>query len=307
MRRPGCSIAVMACALSGACAGDDPVSTEPPSIGRRMLRFHTAPIEVGPGEGGLWAQFVAAPMDRALDVYRIAGEQSVGGHHALLYATPAAEAVGSTRVWRDLDQLTNRILGGIGGETDAVVNPPEGFVFRIPRGSGLVVQTHYLNASDQTITGKATLDVTVSDADPESRVASWFFVTLYGVSVGPGSKTVTETQCTLLKDIRLLQFSNHMHRFGATQTTWIDEPGGGTREIKVDPVWDPEWGTNANFEVRPTGNPLVLPAGTTVHTRCTWGPTGGAVVGYPDEMCMFYAIVDRPSDVLCVDGVWVGN
>jgi len=67
--------------------------------------------------------------------------------------------------------------------------------------------------------------------------------------------------------------------------------------LKDDPAWVGEWATNPNFSRVPLAEPIVLPAGTELQETCSWNNTTNRDLGFPDEMCAFFAFhldsVDR--------------
>jgi hypothetical protein len=295
---------LMACAaMTGAACSDGDETPSGQIDGTIELR--TAPIDLAPGQSGQWLQWVAGPADVERDVVAVAGSQSAGGHHGQLRAVKTAAAVGTTRPWVNADQLDGTVIGFVGGEGAAANGAPDGYVYRIPAGYSLAVQTHYLNAGDTPIVGETTFQVTMTAADPANRVASAFTLTPANVVVGPAPTTTLDVSCKLQHDLPLLVWANHMHEHGKSQRTTVTDAAGVTTDFKVDPVWNPEWAmAMPNYSVAPPGQPLVLAAGTTLDTHCTWGPTGGREVRFPDEMCVFLAVFDGPRDIACVDGFW---
>src|SRR5262245_872758 len=99
-------------APSGAAAGASatpPAAAAPHAAGGDMLpmppldpgyqRFVGPPIEVPAGVSNDWMQWVDGPMDQDYDVSEMKGAQSRIGHHAILYTSREANAVGMTRIW----------------------------------------------------------------------------------------------------------------------------------------------------------------------------------------------------------------
>ncbi len=295
------SITVLA---AGGCAesgdGDDDAVPE------GYVRFEPPMIALEPGTSGQWVQYVANPFDEDMDVVDIIGHQGTGGHHAVLYASPSIEAIGTTRDWQNVDQVVDRFLGGLGGEGAEEIALPEGAVFRVPAGQALYINTHYLNATDTAIEGWSRLDVKFEPAN-ESRIAVGLFtnVTL-AFEVTPGLSEAT-TSCTLERDVNLVMFTNHMHESGVAARTTIVPPGASSEAepqvIKDDPAWNYEWATNPNFERYTVSEPLHLEAGTQIETSCSWNNKTGRSLRFPDEMCLFLSFdIDGLGDLACVNG-----
>jgi hypothetical protein len=293
------TLALGSAALAG-CSSDGEPADGPPE---GYTRFRTPPITVQPGESGQWIQWVSAPLERDMDVVDVVGSQTAGGHHALLYMTPESNEIGFTREFLNEDQLSTRILGGVGGEAGASVPLPPGTVFRVKAGNSLMIQVHYLNTTDEPIQGEAVLDAKITEVDPEAQVASWFFNATIGTDVAPGQSTARVT-CVLPEDVTLIMFANHMHETGAHAETREARTDGTTVDVKIDPAWNYEWALNPNFAFMTSG-PLVLSAGSTLTTDCAWNNQGGDTLSFPDEMCIFFGIRLGEGDRICADGSWI--
>lgn len=267
-------------------------------------RFRPEPITVEPGESGLWAQWVAAPFDRDVDVVDIIGEQDKGGHHALMYASFVDEEIGFTRLWQDADQLTTRFIGGVGGEGGANVPLPEGVVFRVPKGQSLLVQTHYINTTSEPIVGRSYLDVRYEDADPSRLVAAIFSNTRTSVSVPPLQESSMTVDCVVQEDVKFVMWANHMHELGKSVLTAVVDPAGDI-EMQRDDQWDYEWQSNPNFRRHDAADPFVLAKGSTLRTTCSWDNTTEKPVSFPDEMCVFFGFLLGDKDISCIAGEWL--
>lgn len=267
-------------------------------------RYEPPPIDVGVGESNDWAQWVGGPLDQDYDVVDIKGDQSVGGHHALMYATVDEQPTGFTRIWKDEDQLAARLMGGIGGEGGANVNLPPGVVFRVKKGSYLLIQTHYLNVLDHPIVGHTVVDIKLEPVDLSRTVASMMSNTTLSIDLPPGKQTVMDIYCDVQRDLRFIQVSNHMHDYGKTSvTSWID-PEGMKHVLKDDVTWSGDLALNPNFTKFPAESPRVVAKGSRLHTQCTWHNTSDTNVKFPTEMCVFFGFVYSDSDIYCTDNKW---
>lgn len=247
------------------------------------------------------------PLDSDADVMDVTGAQAKGGHHAILYATTDVQPVGTTRPWQDSDQLTARLVGGVGGGGGANVKLPPGVVFRIAKGSALMIQTHYLNPTAATLTGRSVIDVKLGPVDPSALVASIATNTTVKLSIAPGAPTTIETSCVVQEDLPFVMYANHMHQWGVSASTQVVGTDGTTRSIKADPVWDPNWAFDPNFSKFSLQAPSVISAGSTIQTTCTWTNTTSAAITFPTEMCVFFGFFLGDSDVNCVGGQWMAT
>jgi hypothetical protein len=276
----------------------------PPPVADGYQRFETTPVEVLARSSEDWAQWVGGPLDQDYDVLDITGQQSEGGHHALLYASPDGNPAGFTRLWKDEDQLSTRLMGGIGGEGGASAQLPPGVVFRVQKGSYLVAQTHFLNGEKHSLIGRTVLDVKLAPVDRSRRVASIFSSTTLGVKLAPSSETTIDVDCTIREDLHFLQFANHMHDYGQTVLTEFTDSAGEVHELKSDTSWFGMWALNPNFEHFEVAAPATVPAGSRLHTRCTYDNKTSDEVAFPAEMCVFFGFILSDSDIYCTDDKW---
>lgn len=277
----------------------------PPGVEPGYTRFQPAPIEVQPGEEGIWCQWVAGPSEADQDVVDVTGAQSEIGHHAVLYATTLHEPVGTTRPCADADQLQLRFLGGVGGEGSTALDLPPGTVFRLQKGRSLVINTHYLNATGEPAKGESVVDVKLTEADPNNKVAAFFTNVDTAVDLAPHEESTLVTSCTLEHDLRMLAWSNHMHAFGAKALSERVLLDGSVEELRRDDYWQYEWAFNPQWVTWPADAPLEMKAGETIVTTCTWQNTSSDPVKFPTEMCIGLGFFLGEADVTCFVGTWI--
>ncbi|HXU80782.1 MAG TPA: hypothetical protein VN914_05260 [Polyangia bacterium] len=290
-----------ACATSEADPGQPQPGTKPPQP-QGYTRFETQPTPLVPGASVLRVEWVAPAMTEDMDVLDIRGWQSKAGHHALLYAIVEEQPVGTVRNWKNEDQLSSSLIGGSGGEAGGQLKLPPGVVMRLRKGRALVVQLHYLNTSREMVMGQSVIDVKLAPASPARRVASAFASTSTQVALPPGPSKM-DIDCKLDTDVSFLMVSNHQHHLGTSSYTEQLRPDGNRQDIKRDDRWEEEWAFNPNFSRFEVNAPLVIKAGTTLHTHCEWMNGAGEQVKFPDEMCVFFGFFLGEQDLYCVDGV----
>ncbi len=305
MRHLALSLLIVAAAGCGSEAAGPAASTQAdgkPAPREGYRRFEAKATPVAPGQSLMKVEWVAEAVDRDLDVLDILGWQTASGHHAVLYATVNEQKVGTVRDWDNEDQLTARFIGGSGGEAAAQIKLPPGVVTRIPKGYALILQLHYMNTSSKEVMAQSLVDVKLADASPSHRVASFFTSTSVNYELPPERQTSLDVDCKLEADLPLLMYANHQHNMGVSAVTEQILPDGTRVDIKRDERWQYEWAFNPNFSYRPVDSPLVLQAGTTLHTHCEWLNTGPTPMKFPDEMCVFLGFFLGERDINCVDG-----
>jgi hypothetical protein len=275
-----------------------------PPVADGFTRYETTPITVPPDQDVMWEEWVGAPIDSDMDVVSVTGKQSLGGHHALLMGTTNVQAVGTSRAWQNADQLAARTLGSVGAEGTGV-KLPAGVVFRVAKGSALMIQSHFINTGRQSIQGRTVLDVKLAPADPSAQVASLITNGTLTVSLAPNASTTLTATCKVQKDMHVLMYANHMHNLGMSASTQLVSADGTTMPLKVDPKWDSSWAFQPNYTTFSLESPALIPAGSTLSTTCTWFNSKNTTVMFPDEMCTFNGFYLGQSDANCIDGQWL--
>jgi hypothetical protein len=268
------------------------------------VRFMTTPMMLAPQEDVLWEEWVSPPLTEDQDVIETTGKQSVGGHHANLYADSNVQPVGTNKKFEQVDQLTQSSLGGIGKEVGSQIMLPAGVVWRGLKGRALLIQEHYINVGAAPIRVRTGLDMKAGPSDPANKVARVLANVNMKVNVPAGQMVTTETKCVMNQDYSAFMWANHMHDAGTAVVTELIYPDGTTKTLKSDPVWDPNWAFNPVYTTFPVQDPFVLPKGATLHTTCTWVNRTSNPIMFPDEMCIFGAFFVGDKDATCTDGMW---
>lgn len=302
------TLALAACgnADDGSAAAGDPSDSvwAQPKPAEGYTRFEPATVEVAPGEDSTYCQWLTAPAEADMDIMNITGEQPFPGHHAILAATLVEQPIGTTMLCSEVDQSSMKLLGGVGGEGSASTFP-EGAVLRLRKGESLIMNSHYLNTSTEKVTGRAMLDVKFEAPSPDHVVASFFTNLTVKFQVLPQSSATAEASCVLPRDVKLIDFTNHMHEFGSKVHTEEIRANGDTVDLKRHETWAYEWQFNPEKVKWPVSEPRVLKAGDTIRTECSWNNPGTETLTFPREMCVGAGFILGDKDVNCVDGEWL--
>jgi hypothetical protein len=281
----------------------------PAPVADGFTRFVLPPVKgIKAGDEAMWCQWVAAPADHDIDVLNVAGSQSAGGHHIIMYATTSNAPVGTSRACSDNDLVSLRYLGGIGGEgmNNVVAMLPEGVVFRLHKGQGLMANAHYVNYTKGTIDGQGVLDLKMVPADSTHTVASLFTnLDVDNILIKGNQMSTLDVSCTMQQDMSFLNFANHMHELGTTITTDLTRKDGTKTVLRTDPTWLPEYRFNPVFSTWTLDTPLVIKKGDVVHTHCEWSNDKAADVTFPSEMCVGFGFnVGDGAEINCIEGQW---
>ncbi|MBS2033082.1 MAG: hypothetical protein JST54_34740 [Deltaproteobacteria bacterium] len=286
----------------------------PPPVPAGYTRYVTPIIDnLAPMDGTLWCQWLAGPATADVNVADVTGLQSKYGHHVVLYATTTTKDVGTSRPCTTADMLSIRFLGGIGGEGGSVSALPDHVVLQLKAGESLMANTHFLNLGDTPIQGQAVLDVKFSQPNAQDTVAGFFNNTATTFNVPVGQVGIFDRTCQINQDMNFFMFANHMHYWGTTATTTVDDgDGGNAQTLSDDSTWQAEEQFNPSWQRWGVAAPATVHAGQVMHTHCTWDNTTSSALSFPTEMCVgvgFYLMPDggNAQDVYCVDGEWSFN
>jgi hypothetical protein len=280
----------------------------PPEVAAGYTRYVT-PVTKGiaPGEDIEICQWVEAPSEVDRDVIDLSGLQSRTGHHAVLYASSSKDyTLGETHVCTEQDTLSISFIGAIGGEGTAssAAKLPDGLFFRVPAGMSLMINTHWLNATDDMVEGQAVLDVKFAPASPERQTADLFANNGVRFQI-PEGKTTYDASCTLQEDLNLAMATNHMHEHGTTAYSELVHPDGTKDMLILDESWPIDLQFNPRYNRYSLEAPMVAHAGDIYHTHCEWQNNTSKNLTFPDEMCSGIAFYfPARGHISCTEGKW---
>jgi len=279
---------------------------EPAAPAEGYTRF-TAPVirDIAPGADITYCQYVMAPSDKDIDILRVTGVQSAGGHHTVAFAT-SKDAVGQSEECVD-GEMEAGFLGGTGGD-GAAIELPENTAFRLTKGSGIMLSNHFINTSEDFITGESVLDLKLVEVDSSRRVAGLFAVLTTEFDIPARGKAQAKSECTLEKDIELFALTNHMHEYGTSASSRLVRAAGDAAEIVSDiPAWSPEMTGNPQWKMYVGGDALKLSKGATIDVECNWQNTSATALTFPREMCLTvgFFFSDKAENRACANGTWV--
>lgn len=257
-----------------------------------------------------------------------------GSHHVLLFTTPYTEIPTQDRFGNDVDThaifecgehgptahwSVNGVAGGAQSAQGApiVANLPADTAFVIPAGTILLMNTHYLNASEQTLTTDARINLyTVPPEQVKQEAGILFFYDPY-IYLPSGMDGTAREVCPIRKDIQLLNAQSHMHRRGVGYLAQLLGSDGGVQgELYSGTEWE-------DVALRSFSPPQALTAGQSIDFACHYSnQTDHTIIqglSTRDEMCMFLGLYyprDRQTE-LCglgdswdkafVAARWIGN
>jgi hypothetical protein len=210
------------------------------------------------------------------------------GHHLIIFKARITEKPGTIRDCTSAEDMI-RLSPIISSVQFGLERFPDGMAIRVPRGSQIVLQQHYVNTSEKPIRVK---DVAYVETVPASDVmvpAGFFGISDIDFELAPNATDVQRVafECEVPRDMKLLLAGPHMHEWGTQFVAEMGPASGPTEVLRVDkweawmrdepPVHD--WGKDAPFELK---------EGDVMRTACTFKNTTSRKLIFPTEMCATY-------------------
>jgi len=261
---------------------DDPSFPAPPDGEGLQL---VSAVHVGPGEEQLACRYLVLP-DAALEIARFQHHYTPGSHHMLVYPTHLKPAdVEDNTVFDCLSRGDLGVTGVLYGasDPDGELPYPDGVGMRLPAGSVVLLETHYLNPMDVPLDAEARVNLWFA-AQPIEIEAGTLFFRDWAVYLPPASSATATMRCELPRDISLLYATSHMHRRGVEFHADVTPPTGPAFSLHESDSWS-----------APTPTvfwpPLELTAGSTVEFGCGFhndsaSPVVEGTSADTDEMCV---------------------
>lgn len=284
----------------------DDLPTDVPAPGAD-IRVIEMPEQIIPATSETQRCYFLEP--EAADIYAnaLTSFQGKFGHHLVLFRTLAPEPPGTVRDCTSIADMVN-LIPVISSVNFGLEEFPPNTALRVPAGTQMVVQQHYVNTGDSPIRVKDILHLRTMDKADVSTLAGFYGLSNVDFQLVPDDsiEQTVEFTCSAPRDMNLLLMGPHMHEWGLRMFTEITHTADGAKEEvqRVDP-WQAayrdeppvtEWGIDA---------PRVLKQGDTIHTTCVFKNTAGKVLKFPSEMCAtygYYFPAPEGSDVWTCDG-----
>jgi hypothetical protein len=281
------SLALVACGAKEEPPIEDLPTLDATTIPEGALELKFPEVVVPPGE--VQNCYFMEETAEELWVDSLTSFQGRYGHHLVLFSAEEKEPVGTLRDCTGLSDMTTLrpIIASINFGIDRL---PQGMAIRIPAGTQLVLQQHYLNTSTRPI---LTRDVTYLGVRPAAEVETPVgFLGLSNVNfrLTPSQDEVEiGFACAAPHDLKVLLLGPHMHEYGVRTRTQLGPPDALVTAIELD-RWDAHWRDEPAAVARqftPETAPE-LKAGDVIRTTCTYRNTSGRNLTFPAEMCATY-------------------
>jgi hypothetical protein len=215
----------------------------------------------------MYARF---PDDRGvIAVPKVESHYTPGSHHVLAYRTElTAIPEGREGLLDCFDSGASRDERGSYYEAqqpDVVRDLPPGIAHEFQPGEVLVLEAHYINATEADIDANVVLIAHTMDVADVKEEAGTIYFNDVNINVPPHGTSHTQMTCTLSQDISLAQLWSHMHARGVNFVAETDDEDAkntlGTLYTETD------W-SEPKPRIYPSDPPVILHGGTHISFGC---------------------------------------
>lgn len=309
-----CAVALASCASESAPAAADVIDQKAkniPAVDPKKQRLLKSPVvRVKPGEDRMICWVPSWVPDKDYYVAKSLVMQGSMGHH--LVTMKSDELLTPGKVF-DCGDITNMLSlrplilpdNSTKKQLDVM---PAGHAVKLPKGTAIVMQSHYINVASKDMEFQDAAILDLSDQPPATEV-SYLIVNDSHVNIAPGQTWSHTSKCNVPYDMNILATLGHMHEWGTNIEVKIVPP-------TTDPAKPPTPAllyevTNWEAEFRDTGpitqfkdpaKPMFVKAGSSVEVTCTWKNTKTTPLKFPHEMCVsvsYYYPATGKGLILC--------
>ena len=284
---------LVAAFVSTACESSTEDDAEPQPFDNRVelpaedpdhVIFLGQEVIIEPGEDKMYCFHMEAEEDMALiDIEMMQGEY---GHHSVIVSSTDPLPAGTIE-----DCSDNEASSKFSAFLIPVPNPPQGAAFYVEKGTPIVLQSHYVNASDERMLVRDAVRARRISPDEVQLWLSTFTATTFEFEI-PGDGEIHEKvfDCVMDRDVTLIELGGHLHEHGSSFEIDIGPDEDSLERIYTIDSWIPEFRDVPPLELY-SGSPLPLPEGTILRTTCRWQNNTGEMLHFPAEMCVAFGVL----------------
>lgn len=300
--------------LVPACGGTPaatPEMDQPPtaSITATALKATTGTLTIPPGDS-FECFYTGLTTDKEYSVVNAFGKQGPGGHHITVYYNQGRPQEVGHHPCTDEEMINWRMVAGANDENvenpsgEPAIELPPGLATKVAAGHQIVMQIHYINATEKTY--KVNDEVTVNFVEPSKVKAYANYTVINGASFEiPAQQRMTyTTTCTMKQDYNVVLLLGHMHDYGKHFKLEQIDANNKLVDLIYEKDWVPAYASHPPLLLNTMEKPRVIPKGTRFRQTCEWDNTTNASIRFPREMCItfIYYFPDAGDQECVIDG-----
>jgi len=220
------------------------------------------------------------------------------GHHAIMFYTMDKQPPNTQRVCTDTDMASFRYVAA-NSPNGELNEAPADLVFKIPAGAQIVMNHHYLNATENVLRGQAVMNVNFADPGTYTAVGN-VAVLDTNISAPPGVSSY-DLECTFDKTEKYWYVIPHMHRWGTRITVDVTRASQNMRLF--DTAWDPSYTFHPPDMKLDPATPLIMNPGDKMAVHCEWDNDTAKPLTFGFEMCLAFGMTVDDQNT----GSWTCN
>lgn len=261
-----------------ACFGEAPDPT-------RYMRLYTPPITLVPGEDQIICTYLDVTTEEPLLFRATRGRQMTGGHHIAIFYAQRPSDDHTPHPCTDEEMTNFMFAAGAGGEGGQDTTMPEGVGLRVDAGRQLVIQSHYINTSDQPRVVMDMVDIELTTIAESPMVVDSFAMIDSAFEIPARTRDFERVKdCRIDQEMDLYLLLGHTHEQGVLFEMERLPAGGGEAEMLYRATDGPLLRDNPQIVLYDT--PLHLDVGDTLRMRCRWDNMSETPLSWPSEMCV---------------------
>ena len=255
------------------------------------MQFVMPEWTVPAGEELMWCWVTEWTPEQDVMVTGFQGFQAeLGGHHLVALGTSVPFEANYAYDCTDLDSM-NALEPLVLPDPGQQSHLPEGYAVRVPAGNQVVLQSHYVNYTDQDLLVADVVHLYFADATADVVEASYVILNHGALELEQGL-VEAEVGCVMPADqaeYNVTSLFGHMHELGSSLRIDVDQGAGLERLYEIE-QWDVDFRDVPPITHWEPTEPLTLQAGDQLHLGCSFNNTTGHVVHFPEEMCTAVAL-----------------
>ena len=249
--------------------------------GTTIFTITVGPLPVSAGSQAVYCTNIHLGNATAIDVIGYNSTQTQGGHHLILLANKTDQADSPPVACNQSAAVDpkNGSMIYISQLAQDSQRFPDQVGMSLPVNASLMVQVHYLDATNMDLQVSTTIEVLSAAKGSVSIPAAPLLYYAAQFTVPPGTSTVTAA-CAMQnpQPYSYFMLAGHMHSHGTDLRVDFTPAGGASSRIYETASWD-------SPQEKQFVPPLSVASGSQMNWACDFTNTTSVSVSEPNEMC----------------------
>jgi hypothetical protein len=238
------------------------------------------------GEDKLWCAALEWRPETDMWVNQFRPFQGEGGHHFIAFSSVSSVPDGEVWDCSDVSTMTGLdpliVTSDING-----VEIEDGFAFFIEAGTQIILQSHYVNYS-QDDWRTADVGHLMFSHHPDPVQLGYLIVNDGDINIPAGAEEHHEQVACHVpegRDYNFMMMTGHMHEMGQHMTVKTGEEADGLTTLYDIAEWEPDFRDHPPITQYASGTPMTIAGGDRVVVDCFFSNPTDHETNFPEEMC----------------------